>query len=243
MVSAYALIFPYFYTNADALYTFSILLLLVGFAIATVAQIRVKSTFSRYSRVTSGLTGEQAARLLLQQNGISGVAIVPCSGRLTDHFDPRNNTIYLSEEVFAANTVAAVGVACHEAGHAVQYAHGYFPLRLRNAIIPATNLGSSLAMPLVLIGLIFSFYPLAMLGVLLFGLAVLFQLITLPVEFNASARAVQTIAAGNLLERENRAGVKAVLGAAAMTYVGALVVSLAQFLRLLAIVGGRNNRR
>ncbi len=234
---------PYFYYGNlnDSTYTFSIILLFIGIIISFYAQAKVKGNFNKYSKVTSQLNGAQAARKLLENNGVSGVNIVKCSGNLTDRFDPRNNTIYLSENVYDTYSIAAVGIACHEAGHAVQYASGYKPLKLRNAIIPATRIGSSLAMPLVLLGFVFSFYPLSLLGVLFFGASLVFQLITLPVEFNASRRALSTIEEGFFLTNDNDIkGVSKVLSSAALTYVAAMLVALANFLRLLAIV---NNRR
>ena len=234
---------PYFYygISGDSTYSFSIILLILGIVISFYAQAKVKGNFNKYSKQTSVLSGEQAARRLLEQNGIGGVSIVKCAGNLTDRFDPRTNTIYLSENVFDTYSIAAVGIACHEAGHAVQYALGYKPLKLRNAIIPVTQIGTSLAMPLVLLGFLFSFYPLSLLGVLFFGASLVFQLITLPVEFNASSRALHTIRDGFFLTDENDIrGVSKVLSSAALTYVAAMLVSLANFLRLLAIV---NNRR
>ncbi len=234
---------PYFYYGimGDSTYSFSIILLIAGIIISFYAQAKVKGNFNKYSKVRSVLNGEQAARRLLEQNGVSGVSIVKCQGNLTDRFDPRTNTIYLSENVFDTYSIAAVGIACHEAGHAVQYASNYAPLKFRNAIIPVTRIGSSLAMPLVLLGFLFSFYPLSLLGVLFFGASLVFQLITLPVEFNASSRALTTIKEGFFLTDDNDIrGVSKVLSSAALTYVAAMLVSLANFLRLLAIV---NNRR
>lgn len=228
-----------FYSGDNGLYTFSLLLLFFGLFLALFAQIKVKSNFSKYTRVYANLTGEEAAKRLLFLNGVGGVDIKPCKGNLTDHFDPRTNTIYLSETVFSKNTVAAVGIACHEAGHAVQYAKNYSPLKIRNAIIPITRIGSSLCIPLVFLGFLFSFYPLSLLGVAFFGLSLLFQLITLPVEFNASKRAMACVKNDALLNGADSAGVKKILTAAALTYVAAMVTSLAQFLRLLALVNRR----
>jgi Zn-dependent membrane protease YugP len=229
-----------YYMNNDSLYSYSILLLFAGLFLALFAQIKVKSNFMKYSKVQSTLTGEEAARRLLSLNGIYNVEIKTCNGNLTDHFDPRTNTIYLSENVFSKNTVAAVGIACHEAGHAVQYATSYAPLKIRNAIIPVTRIGSSLSIPLVFLGLLFSFYPLSLIGVAFFGLSTLFQLITLPVEFNASRRAMNSINEDLALSGgADTKGVKKILTAAALTYVAALVTSLAQFLRLLSLVNRR----
>lgn len=228
-----------YYFSDNALYTFSIILLFAGIIISAIAQAKVKSNFSKYSKVYSNMTGAEAARQLLLAEGITNVQIVPVKGNLTDNFDPRSNTIHLSENVYSARTIAAVGVACHEAGHAVQYAHGYAPLKIRNAVIPVTKIGSTLAMPLVIIGLLLSFQPLALLGVIFFGLALFFQVVTLPVEFNASRRAINVIELNGLVPCGEEVGVKKVLSAAALTYVAAMLVSLAQFLRLLAIVNGR----
>ncbi len=234
--------YPYFYygTSSDSLYTFSIVLLVVALLITVVAQVKIKSSFAKYSKVTSNVTGAAAAEKLLASQGIYNVKIERCKGQLTDHFDPRTNVIRLSEGVYDSATVAAVGVACHEAGHALQYATGYGPIKLRAKIIPITNFGSRLAMPLILLGLLLSFYPLAFVGVIFFSLSTLFQLITLPVELNASRRAIEIIKDCNILYDDNQIrGAKAVLTAAAMTYLGALLLSLAQLLRLLAIVGRR----
>lgn len=234
--------YPYFYygTTSDSLYTFSMVLLVVALLITVVAQVKIKSSFAKYSKVSSIVTGAAAAEKLLASQGIYNVKIERCKGQLTDHFDPRTNVIRLSENVYDSATVAAVGVACHEAGHALQYAIGYGPIKLRAKIIPITNFGSRLAMPLILLGLLFSFYPLAFAGVIFFSLSTLFQLITLPVELNASRRAIEIIRSCNILYDDSQIrGAKAVLTAAAMTYLGALLTSLAQLLRLLAIVGRR----
>lgn len=234
--------YPYFgfYFGDSPLYTYAILLLVVALVITIIAQIKVKSSFSKYSKMYSHLTGAQAAERLLHNNGVYNVKIERCSGQLTDHFDPRTNVIRLSENVYDANTVSAVGVACHEAGHALQYAENYGPMKLRAAIIPVTNFGSYLAMPLILLGFLFDFYPISLIGVAFYGLSTLFQLITLPVELNASRRAIKTIENFSLLPDNSQLyGAKKVLSAAALTYLGALLSSLAQLLRLLAIVGRR----
>ena len=213
------------------------------------ASANVNSTFSRYSRQFSqrSITGAQAAEQVLRANGIYNVRIERVSGNLTDHFDPRTNVIRLSDNVFGSTSTAAIGVACHEAGHAVQYAQDYAPIRLRSAVIPATNLGSKLAMPLILIGLLLSAlgdisYTLIYLGIACFGLSLVFQLITLPVEFNASNRAMAAIAQGGLLTAEEQKGARKTLQAAALTYVAATATALAQLLRLLILFGNRNNR-
>lgn len=213
------------------------------------ASARVNSTFQRYSSQYSmrRMTGYDAARRVLDSNGLFQVRIERVGGRLTDHYDPRSNVIRLSDSVYNQTSTAAIGVAAHEAGHAIQYARGYAPIKIRNAIIPVTNIGSKLAMPLILVGLLFSggnsmALNLAYLGVACFGLSTLFQLVTLPTEFNASRRAIQAIESCGILTEEEIYGAKKVLSAAAMTYVAALAVSLMQLLRLLTIVNRRNNR-
>ncbi len=213
------------------------------------ASWNVSSTFKKYSNQHSrrGLTGAEAAQRVLFANGVHGVRIERVSGNLTDHFDPRSNVIRLSDSVYSSTSTAAIGVACHEAGHAVQYAVDYAPIKLRAAIIPITNLGSRLAMPLILAGLLFSSSgtmsdTLVYLGIAAFGMSLVFQLITLPVEFNASRRALQTIESANLLTEEEQRGAKKTLTAAALTYVAATAVALAQLLRLMALFGGRRRR-
>ena len=210
------------------------------------ASASVKSTFNRYSKIYSSrrLTGAQAAQRVLSANGVTGVRIEPVRGNLTDHFDPSTNVIRLSDSVYNSTSVAAIGVACHEAGHAVQYAESYAPIKLRAAIIPLTNFGSKLAMPLILVGVLLSSLSylgtmFVYLGIAAFGLSLVFQLITLPVEFNASRRALRAIEDGAILTNEERRGAKKTLTAAAMTYVAATAVALAQLLRLIMIFGGR----
>lgn len=206
------------------------------------AQLQVSGRFHRYSRVTNRrrITGAQAAEAVLRAHGVYDVAIRSCRGELTDHYDPRDNTIYLSEPVYASATVAAVGVACHEAGHAVQYAVGYAPIRLRSAVIPATQFGSQMSIILLAVGLVLYSQPLFLVGILLFSLTTVFQLITLPVEFNASARALETIEGRGLLDDEELDGARKVLRAAALTYVAALLMSVLQLLRYVLIFVGRN---
>ena len=229
---------PYLYIDP-----WYIILVVPAMLLAFWAQINVNTTFSRYSKVLapSGMTGAESARRVLEANGVTGVRIERISGNLTDHFDPKTNTIRLSESVYDATTVSAVGVAAHEAGHAVQYAVGYAPMQLRAAIIPATNIGSQLAMPLVLLGLIFSSAMLVDIGIIAFSMSTLFQLITLPVEFNASRRAVATLESSCVSDTEVK-GAKAVLRAAALTHVAALAVSLASLLRIILLFGNRNRR-
>ena len=206
----------------------------------------VNSTFRRYSRQFScrGLTGAEAARRVLSANGVTGVRIDRISGNLTDHYDPRTNVIRLSDDVYSSTSVASIGVACHEAGHAVQYARDYFPIKLRAAVIPLTNFGSKIAMPLILLGILFSglgrhSYTLVYAGIACFSLSLVFQLITLPVEFDASHRALVSIQQGNLLTDEEYRGAR--MTAAALTYVAATAVSLAQILRLLILFGPRRD--
>ena len=212
--------------------------------ISASAQIKVRSSFKRYSRVRNrrGVTGAQAAYEVLRAHGVYDVAIKSCRGSLTDHYDPRDNTIYLSEPVYNAATVAAVGVAAHDAGHAVQYAVGYGPVRVRSAIIPATQFGSKFAFVAILLGLFLYSQPMFAVGIVLFGLTTVFQLVTLPVEFNASARALATIDGTYLLDADERKGAKKVLTAAALTYVAALLSSLAQLLRYLMLFASRDSR-
>lgn len=206
----------------------------------------VNSTFQKYSKQLSrrNITGAQAAQRVLAANDISGVRIERINGNLTDHYDPRSNVIRLSDNVYASTSTAAIGVACHEAGHAVQYAKNYGPIKLRAAIIPITNIGSKLAMPLIFLGLLlYAFenisFTFVYIGIACFGLSLVFQLITLPVEFNASRRAISAIQDYDILLPEEQKGAKKTLTAAAMTYVAATAVSLAQVLRLILIFGGR----
>ena len=214
------------------------------------ASANVNSTFRKYSTQLSSrrITGAQAAQRVLMANGVQGVNIQRISGNLTDHYDPKTNVIRLSDNVFDNTSTAAIGVACHEAGHAVQYAQSYAPIKLRAAVIPVTNLGSRLAMPLILIGLLLSYlgnfsYLLVYAGIACFGLSLVFQLVTLPVEFNASRRAMEAISSGNLLTEEEQKGARKTLTAAALTYVAATATALAQLLRLLVLFGDRGNRR
>ena len=235
---------PYFY-GFDWTYVYLVLPCLI---LSLWASARVNSTFKRYSWQLSsrGITGADAAQRVLRANGIGNVRIERIGGNLTDHYDPTTNVIRLSDDVYGSTSTAAIGVACHEAGHAVQYAQGYAPIKLRSAIIPVTNFGSKLAMPLILLGILFSslgntsdFF--INLGIACFGLSVLFQLVTLPVEFNASHRALAAIEQNGILTDDELAGARKPLSAAAMTYVAATAAALAQLLRLLVLFG--NNRR
>lgn len=236
---------PYYY-GFDMTY---VVLVLPCLILSLWASSNVNSTFRRYSNQFSSrhITGAEAAQRVLSANGVRGVRIDRVSGNLTDHFDPKTNVIRLSDDVFGSTSTAAIGVACHEAGHAVQYAQGYAPIKLRAAIIPVTNFGSRLAMPLILLGLLFSFagnfsYTLVYLGIACFGLSLVFQLVTLPVEFNASRRALAAIEQGGILTPEEQEGARKTLRAAALTYVAATATALAQLLRLIVLFGGRNRR-
>ena len=225
---------------------------LLSSVLCMIASARVNSTFRRYSKQNSafGITGRAAAERVLQHNGVFNVRIEKTSGHLTDHFDPRDNTIYLSASVYDSPSTAAIGVAAHEAGHAVQHAVGYFPIRLRSALVPVCNLGSKLSIPLIIAGLLLSAYigsigyNIALVGVLLYSLIVVFQFVTLPAELNASRRAMVSLEESGVLVDEELTGARKTLTAAAMTYVTALASSLVQLLRFFAIImGGRRNRR
>ena len=236
---------PYYY-GFDWTY---LILVLPCMIFAMVASARVNSTFKKYSGQYSQrrITGAEAARRVLAHNGVSGVRIERVAGNLTDHYDPRTNVIRLSDSVYSSTSTAAIGVAAHEAGHAVQYAVDYAPIKLRSAIIPLTNFGSRLAMPLILAGILLTFLGslstlLVYLGIGAFALSFLFQLITLPVEFNASRRAVRAIEDAQLLTTEEQKGAEKTLKAAAMTYVAAMSVALAQLIRLIMIFGNRRRR-
>ena len=237
---------PYYYYGFDWTY---IVIVLPCLLLSMLASSSVNSTFKKYSKVNSirRLTGAEAAQRVLSANGVRGVRIERVSGNLTDHYDPKTNVIRLSDSVYGSTSVAAIGVAAHEAGHAVQYAHNYGPIKVRAAIIPITNLGSKLAMPLILAGIVLSFLgglsnTLVYLGILAFSLSIVFQLVTLPVEFNASRRAMEAIETAGLLTHEEQQGARKTLKAAAMTYVAATAVAVAQVVRLLVLFGGRRRR-
>ena len=210
------------------------------------ASANVRSTFNKYAQkhASRRITGAEAAQRVLQANGITNVRIEHVSGQLTDHFDPRTNVIRLSDNVYNSTSIASIGVACHEAGHAVQHATEYAPIKLRAAVIPVTNIGSKLAMPLILIGLLLSYlgnfsYTLVYIGIGCFALTLLFELITLPVEFNASNRAIRAIEDYGMLNSEELKGAKKTLQAAALTYIAAAAVTLAQLIRLILLFGNR----
>ena len=234
---------PYYSYGFDWTY---IVLVLPCIIFSMWASSSVNNTFKRYAQKFSSrlITGAQAAQRVLSHNGVSGVRIERVSGNLTDHYDPRTNVIRLSDSVYDSTSVAAIGVAAHEAGHAVQYARHYAPIHFRAAIIPITNIGSKLAMPLILLGVVLSFLGsistgLIYLGIAAFALSLVFQLVTLPVEFNASRRAMRAIADAELLTGDEQRGARKTLTAAAMTYVAATAVSLAQLLRLLVLFSGK----
>ena len=220
----------------------TILLLVIGMLLSLAASAKLRSTFAVYKKVRShsGITGAEAAQRILRAAGITDVQVVPIRGSLTDHYDPRTKTVSLSEDIYGRNSLAAVGVAAHECGHAIQDAINYAPLNIRSAIVPVANLGSSLSWPIFLAGLIFSMRSLLMLGIVLFSLAVLFQLVTLPVEFNASSRALRLLESTGILSTEENLGARRVLTAAALTYVAALASSILQLLRLIILAGGRD---
>ena len=220
------------------------LLLILAAVISLAASAKLKTTFSKYSRKrsASGLTGQQAAIRILRSAGITDVQVVPVSGSLTDHYDPRSKRVCLSESIYGQTSLAAVGVAAHECGHAIQHATNYAPLNIRSAIVPAANLGSNLSWPIFLFGLILSFRPLLTAGILLFSLALLFQLVTLPVEFNASRRALSMLESTGILSHEENSGARKVLTAAALTYVAAVAGSLLQLLRMVMLSRGGRRR-
>lgn len=227
-------------------YDWTYLLVLIGVVICMAASGRVNSVFSRYSRVRShsGMTGKEAAERILRRNGIYDVQVIHIPGNLTDHYNPGKKTLGLSNTVYNSSSVAAIGVAAHECGHAVQHAAGYAPLSIRGALVPVANFGSALSWPLILIGLLMNSQMsglLINLGILLFSAAVLFQIVTLPVEFNASSRAVRVLESSGMLYPEEVGDVKKVLRAAALTYVAGAASMILQFLRLIIIGGRRRN--
>lgn len=221
-------------------------LVVIGAIICLLASARVKGTFNKYNKVrsASGMTGAQAAERMLQMSGIYDVTVHHVSGNLTDHYDPRNKTLNLSDPVYNSTSVAAIGVAAHECGHAIQHQRNYVPLTLRSAIVPVANIGSTLAWPLILIGLLFHSqmgHNLIMIGIIAFSFAVIFQLVTLPVEFNASSRALHFLNDTGMLSHEELRGTRKVLKAAALTYVASAAAAILQLLRLVILFGG--NRR
>ena len=229
--------FSYYYLSNYSYIIFVLPFLILSF----IASARVNSSFKKYSAVFSkrGLTGAQAAFEVLRYYGITNVRIEKVSGNLTDHYDPKTNVIRLSDKVYNSTSVAAIGVACHEAGHAAQYAQSYLPIKLRSFIFPIASLGSKVGFPLAILGFFLGFEPLAVAGVIFFAFAVFFQFATLPVEFNASRRALSVIEETGILYDDEKNGAQKVLTAAAMTYVAALAVSLGNLLRLIFIIGKR----
>lgn len=222
--------------------SYYLILVVPAILISLFAQVKVKSTYAKYSREMSqrAITAKEVTRRILDLNGLNHVRIEAVSGTLSDHFDPRSNVIRLSDSVREDISVASIGVAAHEAGHAIQYAKGYAPIKLRNTILPVVNIASKLSIPLILLGIVLSFEPLVSVGIVAFASVLLFQVVTLPVEFNASKRALLTLSDENILNDEELHSAKKVLSAAALTYVAAVLVSLAQLLRLLLI--NRNRR-
>lgn len=220
-----------------------LIFMLPAIVVSMWAQFKVKSTFSKYSEVLSksNVTGASAAKKVLENGNVEDVNIAQVEGDLTDNFNPKTNSISLSNSVYGSTSVASIGVAAHEAGHALQYANNYFPLKLRSFMVPATQIGSTLSFPIILFGFMFSFRPMVLFGIILFSLVVLFSIVTLPVEFNASARAVASLKESDILTTEELSMVKKVLTAAAMTYVAATFTALWQLLRLILIFGGRRD--
>ena len=219
------------------------MLIVISALISLFAQFLVNSRFSKYSRVRSrsGMTGAQAAERILQSQGIYDVAIQRVSGKLTDHYDPRNKTLNLSDAVYASTSVAAVGVAAHECGHAIQHARGYAPLSFRSALVPVANIGSQLSWLFIILGIFFGgSHTLIMIGILMFSAAVLFQLVTLPVEFNASGRALKLLSETGILQKDEVSDTRKVLSAAGLTYVAAATTAVLQLLRLLRLFGGND---
>lgn len=221
----------------------TMILVIPGLLLGLWAQMRVSSAFRKYSAVhaRSGMSAEDVARSMLNQAGCGNVSIRTVSGNLTDHYDPRNNTLRLSDGVYGSSSVAAIGIAAHECGHAMQQHEGYAPLMLRSALVPVVNLGSNLYFPIFLLGLLFSWEPLIYVGIACFALTLVFSLVTLPVEFNASGRALRVLDQQGYLSSEEMDGARAVLNAAAMTYVAAAISSLLQLVRLLIIARDRRD--
>ena len=231
--------FGYYYFD----YTY--LLLIPAMLFALYAQFKVNSTYSKYSKIRNarGITGADVARRILDANGLWNVKVVHIAGNLTDNFNPQTNTVSLSDSTYSSSSVAAIGVAAHECGHAIQHATGYAPIKLRSAIIPITNIGSSLGVILLLVGLIFSSHSLAIFGVLLYSAVAVFQAVTLPVEFNASSRALKTLREDFILDEDELPMARKVLSAAALTYVAALISSISTVFRLFLIANNRTRRR
>lgn len=231
--------FGYYYLD------WTYILVVIGLVLSLAASAKVNGTFSKYSRTwsRSGITGAEAARQILKANGIYDVTVRQVPGNLTDHFDPRSRTVNLSAAVYGSTSISAIGVAAHECGHVIQDAREYVPLKIRAALVPVANIGSNLAIPLIILGVIIGGVgsPLAEIGILMFSLAVLFQLVTLPVEFNASSRALKILGDSRILAEDEVKKAREVLGSAALTYVAAAASSILQLLRLVILFGGRRN--
>ncbi len=231
--------FGYYY------FDWTYILVVIGLVLSLAASAKVNGTFSKYSRTwsRSGITGAEAARQILNANGIYDVTVRQVPGNLTDHFDPRSRTVNLSAAVYGSTSISAIGVAAHECGHVIQDARKYVPLKIRAALVPVANIGSNLAIPLIILGVIIGGVgsPLAEIGILMFSLAVLFQLVTLPVEFNASSRALKILGDSRILAEDEVKKAREVLGSAALTYVAAAASSILQLLRLVILFGGRRN--
>lgn len=226
---------PYYYFDS------TYILILIGAVISMIASAKVKSTYAKYGKVMSrsGLTGTDAARTILDNAGLRHIRIERISGDLTDHYSPKEQVLRLSDTTYNSRSIAAIGVAAHECGHAIQHADHYAPLTIRNSIVPVVNIGSTLSWPMILLGLIFGFTGFLKLGIIFFSFSLIFQIITLPVEFNASSRALRILDDSGMLYGEEISGAKKVLSAAAMTYVAAVIASLLSLLRLIILFGGR----
>lgn len=236
----------YRYGYGGMMFDYTYVLVLIGAVLCMLASAMVRSTYSKYARVRSmsGMTGAQVATEILRRNGINDVAVVHVPGDLSDHFDPRNNTVNLSDSTYGSTSVAAIGVAAHECGHVMQHHTGYVPIKIRSALVPAANIGSKIGLPIIILGLIIGMTPLAKIGIWVFSIAVAFQLVTLPVEFDASHRALVMLEEYGILAHDENAQARKVLSAAALTYVAAAASSILQLLRLVLIVNGnRSNRR
>ncbi len=233
----------YFYYYGFDLYY--LILIVPALLLGLWASYQVNHNFKKYSSMMSsrGYTGADAAGLILRQNDVNDVGVSRVHGNLTDHYDPRSKELFLSDNVYGSTSVAAIGVAAHEAGHAIQHAVGYFPIRVREVIVPVTQISSFLYMPLILLGLLLSFEPIISAGIVLFAVIVLFQVVTLPVEFNASRRALKILEENDILYGEELVGAKNVLRAAALTYVAAMMTSIAQLLRFILLFSGNRRRR
>lgn len=230
---------PYYFWGIDWTY----ILVIIALLISLLVQFNMNRTFQKYSRIrgASGLTGAQTAEQILRNAGIYNVRVEHIHGNLNDHYDPRSKVLKLSDPIYNSSSLAAVGVAAHECGHAIQDAVGYGPLKVRSALVPAANFGSQLSWPLFIFGLIFSMQPLLLAGIILFCAALLFQIVTLPVEFNASGRALRMLESTGIMGRQETSGARKVLGAAAMTYVASVAASLLQLLRLILLARRSND--